>query len=79
MLWQEWSQQCLNAVGKLVADIIVENLWAQKVEGMLDTRNRNGAPFGSRRFAQPWTGRPGNDEGEFSLAGASSCSVKARS
>ncbi len=24
MLWQEWSQQGLNAMGKLVADIIVE-------------------------------------------------------
>ena len=26
MLWQEWSQQGLNAMGKLVADIIVETL-----------------------------------------------------
>jgi hypothetical protein len=26
MLWQEWSKQGLNAVGKLVADIIVETL-----------------------------------------------------
>jgi thiamine pyrophosphate-dependent acetolactate synthase large subunit-like protein len=26
MLWQKWSQQGLNAVGKLVADIIVETL-----------------------------------------------------
>jgi hypothetical protein len=26
MLWQEWSQQGLNAVGKLVADFIVETL-----------------------------------------------------
>jgi hypothetical protein len=24
MLWQQWSQQGLNAMGKLVADIIVE-------------------------------------------------------
>jgi len=26
MLWQEWSKQGLDAVGKLVADIIVETL-----------------------------------------------------
>jgi thiamine pyrophosphate-dependent acetolactate synthase large subunit-like protein len=26
MLWQEWSQQGLNTMGKLVADIIVETL-----------------------------------------------------
>jgi len=26
MVWQEWSQQGLNAMGKLVADIIVETL-----------------------------------------------------
>src|SRR6266705_2541442 len=26
MLWQEWSRQGLNAMGKLVADIIVETL-----------------------------------------------------
>jgi hypothetical protein len=26
MLWQKWSQQGLNAAGKLVADIIVETL-----------------------------------------------------
>jgi hypothetical protein len=26
MLWQEWSQLGLNAMGKLVADIIVETL-----------------------------------------------------
>lgn len=26
MLWQEWSQQGLNAMGRLVADIIVETL-----------------------------------------------------
>jgi len=26
MLWQEWSKQRLNAVGNLVADIIVETL-----------------------------------------------------
>jgi hypothetical protein len=26
MLWQEWSKQGLNAMGKLVADIIVETL-----------------------------------------------------
>ena len=26
MLWQDWSQQGLNAMGKLVADIIVETL-----------------------------------------------------
>jgi hypothetical protein len=26
MLWQEWSEQGLNAMGKLVADIIVETL-----------------------------------------------------
>jgi hypothetical protein len=26
MLWREWSQQGLNAMGKLVADIIVEAL-----------------------------------------------------
>jgi pyruvate dehydrogenase (quinone) len=26
MLWQQWSQQGFNAMGKLVADIIVETL-----------------------------------------------------
>jgi hypothetical protein len=26
MLWREWSQQGLNAMGELVADIIVETL-----------------------------------------------------
>jgi hypothetical protein len=26
MLWQKWSQRGLNAMGKLVADIIVETL-----------------------------------------------------
>jgi hypothetical protein len=26
MLWQQWSQQDLNAMGRLVADIIVETL-----------------------------------------------------
>jgi hypothetical protein len=25
-VWQKWSQQSLNAMGKLVADIIVETL-----------------------------------------------------
>jgi hypothetical protein len=32
MLWQEWSQQGLNAMGKLVADIIVETLQSAGVE-----------------------------------------------
>ena len=32
MLWQEWSKQGLNAVGTLVADIIVETLQSAGVE-----------------------------------------------
>jgi hypothetical protein len=32
MLWQEWSKQGLNAVGKLVADIIVEALQSAGVK-----------------------------------------------
>ena len=32
MLWQEWSQQGLNAMGKLVADIIVETLQSAGVK-----------------------------------------------
>jgi thiamine pyrophosphate-dependent acetolactate synthase large subunit-like protein len=32
MLWQKWSQQGLNAVGKLVADIIVETLQSAGVK-----------------------------------------------
>jgi pyruvate dehydrogenase (quinone) len=33
MLWQEWSQQGLNAMGKLVADIIVETLQSIDANG----------------------------------------------
>jgi hypothetical protein len=32
MLWQEWSQRGLNAMGKLVADIIVETLQSAGVK-----------------------------------------------
>jgi hypothetical protein len=32
MFWREWSQQDLNAVGELVADIIVEILQSAGVE-----------------------------------------------
>jgi hypothetical protein len=32
MLWQEWSKHGLNAVGKPVADIIVETLQSAGVE-----------------------------------------------
>ena len=31
-LWQEWSQQGLNAMGKLVADIIVDTLQSAGVK-----------------------------------------------
>jgi hypothetical protein len=37
MLWQDWSQQGLNAMRKLVADIIVETLQNAGV-------NRRGGP-----------------------------------
>jgi pyruvate dehydrogenase (quinone) len=35
MLWQQWSQQGLNAMGKLVADIIVETLLTQPGPALL--------------------------------------------
>jgi hypothetical protein len=33
MLWQQWPQQGLNAMGKLVADIIVETMAGEATSG----------------------------------------------
>jgi hypothetical protein len=64
MLWQEWSQQGLNAMGELVADIIVETL--------------QNAGVNSRHPARPWRGRLGNGEGEFPLGEALFCLTEAQ-
>jgi hypothetical protein len=74
MLWQQWSQQGLNAMGKLVADIIVETLQnagvahcygvvgdtLNPIARLLEKRNRVG--FGETRRS-----------GSIRLAGGSAC------
>jgi len=77
MLWQEWSQQGLNAMGRLVADSATGTSASARTRQPDAARHaaihadragdRNGALFHSRHPARPWRGRLGNGEGEFSL------------
>jgi hypothetical protein len=58
-LWQEWSQQDINAMDKMVADIVVETSQNTSVKHWRGGRDR---------AAQHLRRRPGTGEGETSAS-----------